>query len=485
MKFIFIIFVSFSCFVGFVFFGHAPQAEEDTPVVLQEFANSVSLTDAMDFVPPDYSGQESRIGYGPGVFSVPRGMEERVSFWLDIYTKYSTDQGLLHDSEYVHLVYEPVDFTEIMKDPNIEDSKKRKKRYEMVKEAKKRVRDRLLRLSKLSSSAGLEGEDLRYWYMFQNVEGKNKFKEAAQEGRLRFQLGQKDRIAEGIYHSGQYRQQMEDIFKKYNLPIELVRMVFVESSFNPRAVSKVGASGVWQFMRYTARQYMKMDWSVDERNDPLTATEAAAKKLKSNYEMLQSWPLAVTGYNHGPYGIKRITQKLNTTDIAELTDVRKGRFGFASANFYASFLAVLEAERNAEKYYGHLKVAKPLISEKVELTKNLDKKTLIQWFDGNEDKAKGLNLHVKSVVWRGSSLIKKGNFIRVPPNKLDVAKADLENMKEIKGPIASGDYHIIRSGETLSGIALRFGVSQKSLCEINEITDPRKIRAGQKLIIPN
>lgn len=458
--------------------------DEETPVVLQDFFGTVDMAKARDFIPPNYSGQEGRIGYFEGVFGVPTGMEERVSFWLDIYTKYTTDQGLLHDSEYVHLVYEDVDFRPIMKDASLTDRQKRKARRKLVMDAKKRIRERLQRLSKLKSPAGLEGEDLRYWYLFKNVEGKSKFRDASKKGRLRFQLGQKDRMIEGIYHAGKYIDQMEEIFRAYNLPKELVRMVFVESSFNPKAMSKVGASGMWQFMRYTARQYMKINWSADERNDPLTATEAAAKKLRSNYQMLESWPLAVTGYNHGPSGVRRMVKKYKTRDISELTDVRRGRFGFASANFYATFLAALEAEKNATKYFGKLKTAQPLKSEKLKLVRNIDLKMMLEFFDGNLELAKEYNLHLRSRFWKGKTLIKKGNFIRVKVEKLELAKKAIDEMKVLKGPMASGDVHRVQRGETLSEIALRFGVSLRALKEVNEISNPRRVRAGQKLVIP-
>lgn len=475
-----------SAFLSLHSASHAFQSPgRETPVMLQKFFGSVDMAKAQDFVPPDYSGQESRLGYSEGAFSIPPGMEERVSFWLDIYTKYSTDQGVLHDSEYMHLVYEEVDFREIMAREDLTDLQKRKQRLQAVKDAKKRIEERLMKLSKLTSPEGLEGEDLRYWKLFESVEGDSeKFRQATSRGRLRFQLGQRDRIIEGLYHSGKYIRQMEEIFKKHNMPIELVRMVFVESSFNPKAVSKVGASGVWQFMRYTARQYMRMDSSVDERNDPLTATDAAARKLKYNYEMLQSWPLAVTGYNHGPAGVRRMTQKFNTTNIAELTDVRKGRFGFASANFYASFLAALEAERNAVKYYGPVKIAPPLLTQTVPLTKSVRSQVVIDLFDGNENLAREYNLHVRSHIWKGSSIL-RGNFIRVPPDKYELAKTTLESAPV--GPVAkgSGQYHQVEPGETLSGIALRLGVSQRALQELNDIPDPRSLRAGQRLAIPD
>lgn len=267
-------------FISLITFSYVLQADNKTPIIHSDFHGEVNLDDAEPWIAPDYTQQEKTLGYEISGFSVPAGLEERVAFWLDIYTKYSTDQGLLHDSRYVHLVYEPIDFTEIMNQPQLDRKIKSKMRRKLVDEAKTRIRERLKRLDQLSSPVGLEGEDLRYWYMFAKIDEKNKFKEAAKDGRLRFQLGQKNRFLEGIYHSGRYIKEMESIFKEHHLPIELTRLPFVESSFNLNARSRVGASGVWQFMRSTGKQYMKIDGVVDERNDPLKATEAAAQKMK-------------------------------------------------------------------------------------------------------------------------------------------------------------------------------------------------------------
>lgn len=234
------------------------QAEEKTPVMFEN-SNMMTPSNGEPWVAPNYNAQESALGYEPGAFAIPTKMEERVSFWIDIYTKYNTDQGLLHDSYYVHLVYEVVDFTDIMKNPALNDYQKRKARERLVKQEKKKVIDRLNRLSRLLSPAGLEGDDLRYWYLFAKVDEKNKFKQATHRSRLRFQLGQSDRFLNGIYQSGKYIKKMEAIFKDRSLPIELTRLPFVESSFNYKARSHVGASGIWQFMRYTAKDYMKMN----------------------------------------------------------------------------------------------------------------------------------------------------------------------------------------------------------------------------------
>ena len=132
----------------------------------------------------------------------------------------------------------------------------------------------------------------------------------------------------------------------------------VESSFNPAAYSKVGAAGLWQFMRSTGRRYMRIDNSVDERLDPFRSTEAAAQLLSYNYRLLGTWPLALTAYNHGAAGMRRAKEAMGTDDIVKIVRQHKSpSFGFASRNFYVSFLAALEIDSHPDKYFSDLKRA--------------------------------------------------------------------------------------------------------------------------------
>nr|HMN69922.1 lytic transglycosylase domain-containing protein [Bdellovibrionales bacterium] len=365
------------------------------------------------------------LGWSPTAFSTPKGMEERVAFWRDIYTKYSSDQGVLHDSQYVHMIYESLDFSDITGQTDLTQKEREKARRKRVDEKKKEIAERLKRLQDVSDPSALQGDDLRYWELFTKIDEPKKFLEAARKGRLRFQLGQRNQFMNGIYQSGRYLRQMEEIFRQEAVPIELTRLPFVESSFNLRARSKVGASGIWQFMRSTARMYMRLDSSADERNDPLRATRAAARKMRDNYLMLKTWPLAVTAYNHGPAGVRRLTEKMGTTDLAELTDVRKGRFGFASASFYASYLAALEVERNADKYFGMLEVLPELRGAEISLTKAQKKADFMKWFGGDLELAKTLNPHITEAVWSGRQPLSHKHVLRVPLMQEQQARSEM------------------------------------------------------------
>lgn len=330
---------------------------------------------------PVFSDQTASLGYHETAFSVPKGMDKQVQFWIDIYTKYSTNQGVIHDSENVEKVYEIVDLT------GLTTERAKQKR---VDEVKKEI------ALKLSSP------------------------EAAD--RLRFQLGQKDRMQDAIFYSGRYLEDMEKIFRDAKVPVELTRLAFVESSFNIMARSKVGASGLWQIMPYTAKPYKMISATVDNRNHPMEATKLAAKLLRQNYSMLNSWPLAVTGYNHGPTGVRKLTEKYGTRELGQLvTDVKSSKtFGFASRNFYASFLAALEVEKNAGKYFGSVVWSKPLDSQDLKLPVSVKYKEIVSWFDGDDRKAQIFNPHLTFKARKGHPIPAK-TVIAVPKDKYNVA----------------------------------------------------------------
>ncbi len=158
-----------------------------------------------------------------------------------------------------------------------------------------------------------------------------RLKQASQN--IRWQLGQSDRFKEGLVRSGAYRKYIEDIARAKGVPVALAALPHVESSFHPGALSSVAATGMWQFMRESAKPYMRVDALVDERLDPYKASDAALEVLKDNYEMLGTWPLALTAYNHGANGVARAVRDTGTRDIGVIISDYKGpRFGFASRN---------------------------------------------------------------------------------------------------------------------------------------------------------
>lgn len=414
---------------------NAPDIAEDTPVTHEEMPDEKNLTSSRSWKAPDFSKQEGALGYnGPQTFAVPKGMENQWQFWIDIYSKYTTDQGVLHDAENIDLVYEVLDFTEISARTNMNSWQKEHLKLKRVKEAKLRVIQMLEKLHKTKDPSTLSYDEKRIWDYYQKIDEPKKFREAQQKNRLRFQLGQRDRVIQGIFFSGRYIDQFEQVFREAGLPIELTRLPFVESSFNVLARSKVGASGLWQIMPYTMKGFMKKDPSIDLRNHPVEATKLAAKLMRINYNMLQSWPLAMTGYNHGPSGILRLTKKYKTRELVDLiqnVNIKK-RFGFASRNFYACFLAILEVTSNAPKYLGVVNMSQPLDSVEIKLGAPVAYKDLLRWFDDDDLKVQIFNPHITKVARLKGHLIPRGVVISVMKSKAELVMKETGSVEALK-----------------------------------------------------
>ena len=162
---------------------------------------------------------------------------------------------------------------------------------------KKKFSDILNRLASGQTPANYEERQLAALFKDQPLSA---YAAAAQN--LRVQEGMRERFREGLLRSRYYRSTMERIFTDAGLPPELVVLAEVESGFYNRARSNAGAVGIWQFTRGTGRQFMRITRYHDDRLDPATETEAAAKLLRSNYLTFGSWPLAITAYDYGSAG---------------------------------------------------------------------------------------------------------------------------------------------------------------------------------------
>src|SRR5262249_10547620 len=161
--------------------------------------------------------------------------------------------------------------------------------------------------------------------------------------------------AQGLVRSWAYLPEIERVFADAGLPSELTLLPHVESSFENRALSKVGAAGIWQIMPATGRRYLRVSDDMDERLNIRASTMAAAQILRENYDMLGTWPLAITAYNHGANGMKQAVAAVGTTDFGVIVQRYRGPlFGFASQNFYAEFLVAVDLVKHYKQYFGDI-----------------------------------------------------------------------------------------------------------------------------------
>ncbi len=420
-------------------------------------------------------------------FSVPHGLKTQVKFWKDIFATYSTREVVIHDSEHLNRIYEVIDFRPLV-ESGLSDAEIAAFAKTKVEREKERVRAILVRLHQLGPDPSeLTDEERKIWALFHNVKEPSALLAAAAEDRIRAQAGLSDRFAAGVEISRRYLPAMESIFRREGLPEELTRLPLVESCFNVHAYSKVGAAGIWQFMPGTGRLYMQVDNAVDERRDPITSTEGAAQHLKRNYEVLGTWPLAITAYNHGRAGVARAVSQVGTTDIVEIIRRYHGpSFKFASRNFYAEFLAALEVERHFADYFGTLSPPPPLRAETVLVPDYVSFQTLARLTNTDPDMLAELNPALSREVVAGKLHVPRGYRARVPAGAADafeVRYASLPAHQKFSRQRVAYVTHRVKRGQTLATIAKKYGVSIAAIQRRNNLRKGR-VRVGQSLVIP-
>ncbi len=310
---------------------------------------------------------ESTENVSGAIFPTPPIVKRQADFWVKVFKRYNSSAVVIHDPEFVDLIIDVVDFNTFKEKYNQGQGFSRRERKEILNRYIERYQLAINRLQKIGKKA------LDYGPMEQRVlQVYSRRKEAlarlfTEEIYLRTQQGMADEFPRAAERAENYLPYMERIFRSRGLPSDLTRIAFVESMFNKEALSKVGASGVWQFMPETARLFMTVNSYVDERLSPLKASYGAAVLLGENQNLLKSWPLAITAYNHGPNGMQRAVKAVGSRDFDEiLRNYHSPSFGFASRNFYSEFIAARQVYR--EEYQGKSAVSRnPLRIDRIRL----------------------------------------------------------------------------------------------------------------------
>jgi membrane-bound lytic murein transglycosylase D len=412
----------------------------------------------------------------------PEGIQQDVNFWIRVYSEVTTNEGFLHDERNLAVVYDTLKFS---------PGSGSRERQNLVDARRDRHIAALRRIiDALPTEAGreaLSADDKLVLAMWGPNPSTIILKEAMQ--RIRFQLGQADRFREGLIRSSSWGTHIAETFANQGLPPELAVLPHVESSFNAAAYSKVGAAGLWQFMRSTGRRYMRVDDAVDERLDPYRSTEAAAQLLAYNYRVLGSWPLALTAYNHGAAGMRRAKESVGTDDFVKINRTYSSRtFGFASRNFFPSFLAALTIDENPEKYFGQLQRRPEQKFHEVAMPAYMRLSTLERVLGVDREQLRVLNPGWRPTIFNGTRLVPKGYRLRLPADTAEQWTAELLQAKAPGNELYAGQVvvrsHRVRKGETMAAIAQRYGLSAARLAQINGLSPSAGLRAGRHLNLP-
>lgn len=409
------------------------------------------------------------------LFSRTPSLVPAVAFWTRVYTDLDSASGIIHDNRHLDVVYQVLYLNRDA--PPATQSKAIEKRLAGYRKA-------LLALAsgKRRGLTVIEQEALRPW----GEDASEAELEAAAE-RLRFQRGQADRFKQGLARSTRWKTRIHRIFRERGLPPELAALPHVESSYHPGVRSKAGAAGLWQFMPATARRYLRVDGAVDERLDPYKSSAAAAHFLQHNHSVLKSWPLAITAYNHGLSGVRRAVRETGTDDLGEIVRTYEGpRFGFASRNFYAAFLAALDVSENPGRYFGR---SQQELQEPITLVTQayLPADVLIEAFGVDKNQLRELNPSLHHGVWNGTYFVPKDHALKLPGTIRPLpAEEILRQLAQYFGFSSQMPYRYyeVRLGDSLSRIAERLNTSTRKLLKMNRLSSVHQIHAGQVLRIP-
>jgi len=344
------------------------------------------------------------------LFPLSKSLEPNVRFWISIFTQYSSAQYLVFDAGNVDRIYEILDSKKLFPGgeptPKIKESILKAEHEKMVRRLK-RLGERDIQNQTLSK------EDLKLISLFGDSVKPEEVRKAAE--RVRLQHGILEQFRDGLVKSGRYLDSLKSIFSRSGLPEELIYLPHVESSFNPYAGSKAGAIGMWQFVGSTGKKFLRIDDKIDERRDPYLSSLAAARLLKLGYDTLHSWPLAITAYNHGLLGVRKIVKELNTKDLGEMvTRYESKPFGFASKNFYAEFLAAVQVAQHSSDYFNGIVMDSCWSFKTIELPLEMQAGPIRRALQVNDSILQALNPSLNPSVLEGKNNIPLGFLLRIP-----------------------------------------------------------------------
>ncbi len=399
-------------------------------------------------------------------------IKKNVKFWEAVYETYTSRQAIIHDREDLAIIYDIVDLVD-WKVPGA--ARINKKLIQIAREHHKKILFNLGHKKQPRSRT-----EQRVAALFPKA-GKSRFMKAREN--IRVQIGQKDRFTEGFIRSGAYLPQFKAIFRAHQLPLALIYLPHVESSFNSGAHSKAGAVGMWQFMPATGKEFMGINELIDERRDPFIAANAAAKLLKQNYTRLNNWPLALTAYNYGRSGMVRALNKHKSYENI-FKYHHQGRFGFAARNFYSKFIAAYLVTKRMENNPAIIR-DRPEATITIRMRGYGNTEKIRKWFRLSRTDLARLNKALKRPVLMGEKYIPKGYLLRIPATVFTRRQAKKSGHGFYHHRQIRDKVYIVRRGDTLGSIARRYGISVKTITAANNLNKKGIIRIGQKLAIPN
>ncbi|WP_409477794.1 LysM peptidoglycan-binding domain-containing protein [Pseudobdellovibrio sp. HCB154] len=291
-----------------------------------------------------------------------------------------------------------------------------------------------------------------------------------------------------LARSTRYEALMKKVLRDNKLPEDLFYIALIESGFSSSARSHASAVGYWQFIRGTGKRYsLDINKMVDERRDPVLATQAAAEYFRDLYSIFNSWYLSMAAYNVGEGRVIKAVRKYKTKDFWELSQ-NKRALPSETDNYVPKYIAAKLIAKNPDKYgFEGIDYMTPIEFDHVTLKEPVNLRMMAEKMNFNYEDFKDLNPKFKGEI----APLDKDNTLslRIPAGTMEVAmtaaSTSVASIIDFVPDQVETQYYKVRRGDNLGSIARRYRTTVAYLRELNDFSRKKTIRVGQKIVVPD
>jgi membrane-bound lytic murein transglycosylase D len=284
-------------------------------------------------------------------------------------------------------------------------------------------------------------------------------------------------VETGLRRAGRYREMIARVLGEEGVPQDLIYLAQAESAFQPTALSRAGARGMWQFVAYRGQEYgLRHTWWLDERQDPEKATHAAAQHLRDLYKMFGDWYLAMAAYNCGPGNVQKAIERTGYADFWEL--YRRNVLPKETKNYVPIILALTLIAKDAPHYGIQAEPESPVPSDIVKPGRAIDLRLVAETIDVDVETLRALNPSLLRLATPDDPAFE----LHLPPGSAEKFSAEIADIPADKW--VSWRRHRVAAGETLTSIAKKYRVTPKAIADANNLEHNIALNTGEKLIIP-
>jgi membrane-bound lytic murein transglycosylase D len=284
-------------------------------------------------------------------------------------------------------------------------------------------------------------------------------------------------VETGLRRAGRYREMISRVLREEGVPQDLIYLAQAESAFQPLALSRAGARGIWQFVAYRGQEYgLRHTWWIDERQDPEKATRAAAQHLRDLYKLFGDWYLAMAAYNCGPGNVQKGIERTGYADFWEL--YKRKVLPRETKNYVPIILALTLIAKDAEHYNVQVEPEAPIPTDVVKTGRAIDLRLVAETIDVDVETLRALNPSLLRMATPDDPSFE----LHLPQGTSEKFSAEIADIPPDKW--VSWRRHRVEAGETLTSLAKKYRVTAAAIADANNLQRNAALDAGEKLIIP-